>query len=277
MNGQNVEVVATGSQEALGVAVDTAGNQAYWIGAGSGSGVLRADLPPGPANVQLLAPDNASYTAPTMPLAYVSPTPTPTVPTPALTRRHRQLLTRRPTRRRRRIHRPIRRHRPIRLRRRTPTRRPLRRRTPTRRRRPARACRSRRPPAAAKYVYWSDASYDLETVYDDASGRRQLYGGFGQYSSPTGVDVDPLTDQIYWVEQFRPPYNAGGGRLLRMNQDGSGVTVLRSDLYYPGSLAVDSVNSQSSITSTSGTASTTSAASRAPTWTARTRSRCFPT
>ncbi|MCB0251687.1 MAG: DUF11 domain-containing protein, partial [Anaerolineae bacterium] len=237
LNGQNVEVVATGSQEALGVAVDTAGNQAYWIGAGSGSGVLRADLPPGPANVQLLALDNASYGADDA-LAYVSPTPTPTntatptntptatdthTPTYTPTATHTPTDTATPT------------HTATATNTHTPTFTPTNTHTPT-----ATSTRvpvTPTPSGRAKYVYWSDASYDLETVYDDASGRRQLYGGFGQYSSPTGVDVDPLTDQIYWVEQFRPPYNAGTGRLLRMNQDGSGVTVLRSDLYYPGSLA----------------------------------------
>ena len=54
------------------------------------------------------------------------------------------------------------------------------------------------PSNRAKYVYWSDGNWNIETAYADGSDRRQIYAG-----PATGLDVDPLTEQIYWVEH--PP------------------------------------------------------------------------
>ncbi|QLQ05237.1 MAG: DUF11 domain-containing protein [Anaerolineae bacterium] len=93
------------------------------------------------------------------------------------------------------------------------------------------------PAARAKLVYWSDGFLFIQSAYDDGSDVRQRYSD--QWADPAGVDVDPLTDQIYWTEAY---YNRAYGRLMRMNLDGSGVTVLRNDLFNPGDLLVDAAN-----------------------------------
>ncbi|MBE2236069.1 MAG: hypothetical protein IAE85_21435, partial [Anaerolinea sp.] len=95
------------------------------------------------------------------------------------------------------------------------------------------------PAARAKLVYWSDGFLFIQSAYDDGSDVRQRYSD--PWADPSGIAVDPLTDQIYWTEAY---YNRSYGRLMRMNLDGSGVTVLRNDLYNPADLVVDAVNGQ---------------------------------
>ncbi len=93
------------------------------------------------------------------------------------------------------------------------------------------------PSARAKYIYWTDGFFAIKSLYADGSDLRYRYND--QYADPAGIDVDPLTDRVYWTEAY---FNRSYGRLMRMNLDGSDVTVLRNDLFNPAGLVVDSVH-----------------------------------
>jgi hypothetical protein len=88
--------------------------------------------------------------------------------------------------------------------------------------------------AATVPVYWVEGGPDgrLGRVNLDGSGFQTLLTGLG---GPTGIDIDPINQHIYWTE----PQGLNNGKIRRANLDGSGIVDVVTGLAGPAGISLD--------------------------------------